>query len=109
MPSIEKSILNPFEPLSVVDALKVAVCGILVVFLVLAVLALLIVVISKVVAKIEGKGPVATSAVKPAEVAPAAPKAEEDDEELVAVITAAVAAAMGTTPDTTRLTSIIRY
>jgi len=28
---------------------------------------------------------------------------------LIAVITAAVAAEMGTTPDTTRLTSIMRY
>ena len=106
MPSIEKAILDPFAPLSVGDALMVAVCGMVVVFLVLAVLALMIMVISKVVGFIEGKKPVAAPAPK---AAPAPAAKQEDDEELIAVITAAVAAEMGTTPDQTRLTSIMRY
>ena len=108
MPSIEKAILDPFAPLSVGDALMVAVCGMVVVFLVLAVLALMIMVISKVVGFIEGKAHVAAPAPKAAPAAAPAPK-KEDDEEIIAVITAAVAAEMGTTPDQTRLTSIMRY
>ena len=39
MPSVEKAILNPNTSLSVGDALMVAVCGLLVVFLMLAILA----------------------------------------------------------------------
>ena len=109
MPNATKAILNPFDPMSVGDALMVAVCGIVVVFLVLAVLALMIMVISKVVGLIEGVKPAPAPAVKPAPAAAPAPKKEEDDEEIVAVITAAVAAEMGTTPDQTRLTSIMRY
>ena len=35
MPSVEKAILNPFEPLSVTEALLVAVCGVVVVFMML--------------------------------------------------------------------------
>ena len=54
MPSVEKAILNPNTPLSVGDALMVAVCGLLVVFLMLAILAVVIIVISKVVSSIEG-------------------------------------------------------
>ncbi len=91
------------------SALMIAVCGLVVVFIVLAVLALMIMVISKVVGFIEGKMPIATSAPKAAPAVAPAPKKEEDDEELIAVITAAVAAEMGTTPDLTRLTSIMRY
>ena len=106
MPNEAIAILNPFEPLSVGDALMVAVCGMVVVFIVLAALALMIMVISKVVGSIEGKMPVAAPAVK---AAPAPAPKQEDDEEIIAVITAAVAAEMGTTPDQTRLTSIMRY
>ena len=62
MPSVEKAILNPNTPLSVGDALMVAVCGLLVVFLMLAILAVVIVVISKVVSSIEGKGKAAVAA-----------------------------------------------
>jgi len=91
------------------SALMIAVCGLVVVFIVLAVLALMIMVISKVVGFIEGKMPIATSAPQAAPAVAPAPKKEEDDEELIAVITAAVAAEMGTTPDLTRLTSIMRY
>ena len=92
-------------------ALMVAACGLVVVFIVLAVLALMIMVISKVVGLIEGSKSTVDSVSKAAASAPkaAAPAKEEDDEELIAVLTAAVAAAMGTTPDTTRLTRIIRY
>ena len=55
MPSVEKAILDPFQPLTVPEALLVAVCGLLVVFLMLAILMVVIMVISKVVASIEGK------------------------------------------------------
>ena len=64
MPSVEKAILNPNTPLSVGDALMVAVCGLLVVFLMLAILAVVIVVISKVVSSIEGKGKAAAAPAK---------------------------------------------
>ena len=104
MPNAAKAILDPFAPMSVGEALMVAVCGMVVVFLVLAVLALMIVVISKVVGAIERK----MHTVAPAPKAAPAPK-QEDDEEIIAVITAAVAAEMGTTPDQTRLTSVIKY
>ena len=46
MPNADIAILNPFEPLSVPEALMVAVCGLLVVFLMLAILMLVIMVIS---------------------------------------------------------------
>ena len=49
MPNADIAILNPFEPLSVPEALMVAVCGLLVVFLMLAILMLVIMVISKIV------------------------------------------------------------
>ena len=55
MPNADIAILNPFEPLSVPEALMVAVCGLLVVFLMLAILMLVIMVISKIVNAIEGK------------------------------------------------------
>ena len=110
MPSIEKAILDPFAPMSVGDALMVAVCGMVVVFIVLAALALMIMLISKVVGSFAGVKSAAApvSGTAPAAAPAPAPK-QEDDEEIIAVITAAVAAAMGTTPDPTRLTSIIRY
>lgn len=108
MPSIEKAILDPFAPMSMGDALMVAVCGIVVVFIVLIAIALMMVYISKVVTAIERKMPAATPEVKAAPAPVTVPK-QEDDEEIIAVITAAVAAEMGTTPDTTRLTSIMRY
>ena len=108
MPSIEKAILDPFAPMSVGDALMVAVCGMVVVFIVLIAISLMIAVISKVVGFIEGKKPAAAPAPKAASAAAPTPK-QEDDEEVIAVITAAVAAEMGTTPDQTRLTSVMRY
>ena len=56
MPSVDKAIINPFEPLGVGEALLVAVSGLLIVFVMLAMLMAVILVISKIVAAIEGKG-----------------------------------------------------
>ena len=96
MPSVDKAIINPFEPLGVGEALLVAVSGLLIVFVMLAMLMAVILVISKIVAAIEGKGKApaapapksAAPAAKPA-AAPAAPAVDEG--ELVAVMMAAVA------------------
>ena len=57
MPSTDpnKYILHPFEPLTVPEALLTAVCGLLVVFMMLAILMAVIMVISKVVASIDAK------------------------------------------------------
>lgn len=85
--------------------LLIAASGLVVVFLMLAALALLIMAISKAVGGAKGKQPAAA----PVQTAPAAPVEVQDDEELVAVITAAVCAELGTTPDVTRLTRIMRY
>ena len=105
MPTLEKAILDPFSPLTVPEALMVAVCGMVVVFMMLAILALVIIVISKAVGSIEGKAAPAPApkkaasapASKPVTV-PAAPAAGE--EELVAVIMAAVAEESGMSPGT---------
>ena len=57
MPSVDEAIINPFEPLDVGEALLVAVSGLLVVFVMLAMLMAVILVISKIVGAIEqGKG-----------------------------------------------------
>ena len=56
MPSVDKAIINPFEPLGVGESLLVAVSGLLIVFVMLAMLMAVILVISKIVAAIEGKG-----------------------------------------------------
>ena len=82
MPSVEKAIINPFEPLSVGEALLVAASGLLVVFVMLAMLMAVIWVISKIVATIEGKKPAAAPAAKKAAApapaaAPAAPAAKD--------------------------------
>ena len=66
MPSVEKAIINPFEPLSVGEALLVAASGLLVVFVMLAMLMAVIWVISKIVAALEGKKPAAAPAAKKA-------------------------------------------
>ena len=52
MPSVDKAIINPFEPLSIGEALLVAASGLLVVFVMLAMLMAVIWVISKIVAAI---------------------------------------------------------
>ena len=46
MPSVDKAIINPFEPLGVGEALLVAVSGLLIVFVMLAMLMAVILVIS---------------------------------------------------------------
>ena len=110
MPSVEKAILNPNTPLSVGDALMVAVCGLLVVFLMLAILAVVIIVISKVVGSIEGKGKAAAAPAQKAAAAPkpaAAPAAPAVDEgELVAVMMAAVAEESGMPMGSFQITNI---
>ena len=45
MPSVDKAIINPFEPLDVGEALLVAVSGLLIVFVMLAMLMAVILVI----------------------------------------------------------------
>lgn len=81
------------------DALSNTILGMGTVFVVLIIIIVVIILMSKAVRSIEGKGKEA-EAPKAAAPAPAAPVIEEevtDDLELVAVITAAVAASMGTT------------
>ena len=84
------------------DALSNTLLGMGMVFVVLIIIIVVIVLMSKVVRAIEGIGKKkeAPEAAAPAP-APAAPVVEEetDDLELVAVITAAVEAAMGTSTD----------
>ena len=110
MPSVEKAILDPFSPLTVPEALMVAVCGMVVVFMMLAILALVIIVISKIVGSIEGKAAAAAPAPKKAAPAPApAPKPAApavDEGELVAVMMAAVAEESGMSPNSFRITNI---
>ena len=110
MPSVEKAILNPNTSLSVGDALMVAVCGLLVVFMMLAILAVVIMVISKVVGSMEGKGKAAPAPAKKAAAAPkpaAAPAAPAVDEgELVAVMMAAVAEESGMPMGSFQITNI---
>lgn len=111
MPSVDKAIINPFEPLDVGEALLVAVSGLLVVFVMLAMLMAVILVISKIVGAIEGKGKApaapapksAAPAAKPA-AAPAAPAVDEG--ELVAVMMAAVAEESGMSPNSFQITNI---
>ena len=102
MPNADIAILNPFEPLSVPEALMVAVCGLLVVFLMLAILMLVIMVISKIVNAIEGKS--AAPAPQKKAAPPAAPAVDEG--ELVAVMMAAVAEESGMAPNSFRITNI---
>ena len=103
MPSVEKAILNPNASLSVGDAL-------LVVFMMLAILAVVIMVISKVVGSMEGKGKAAPAPAKKAAAAPkpaAAPAAPAVDEgELVAVMMAAVAEESGMPMGSFQITNI---
>ena len=115
MPSTnpDKYILHPFEPLTVPEALLTAVCGLLVVFLMLAMLMVVIYVISWVVQQIDAKRkPAAAPAKKAAPApkpaaAPAAPAAPAQDEgELVAVMMAAVAEESGMPMGSFQITNI---
>ena len=79
MPKAENAILDPFSAMAPTEAIMVAVCGIVVVFLMLAILALVIRINSKLVSLLEGKketaapAPVAKPAAPAAAPAPAAP------------------------------------
>ena len=112
MPNPNIAILDPFEPLTIPEALLTAVCGLLVVFMMLAILMVVIIVISKVVASIDAKKkPVAAPAKKaapaPKPAAPAAPAAPAQDEgELVAVMMAAVAEESGMPMGSFQITNI---
>ena len=112
MPNEAKAILPPNSPLTVPEALLTAVCGLLVVFMMLAILMAVIIVISKVVASIDAKKkPVAAPAKKaapaPKPAAPAAPAAPAQDEgELVAVMMAAVAEESGMPMGSFQITNI---
>mgnify|MGYP001099193069 CR=1 FL=1 len=113
MPSTDpnKYILHPFEPLTVPEALLTAVCGLLVVFVMLAMLMVVIYVISWVVQKIDGARKPAAAPVKKAAPAPApkpaAPAAPAQDEgELVAVMMAAVAEESGMPMGSFQITNI---
>ena len=111
MPSAAKAILDPFSPLTVSEALLVAVCGMVVVFMMLAILALVIIIISKIVNSVESKAVHAAAPAKSAAPAPApkpaAPAAPAVDEgELVAVMMAAVAEESGMNPNSFRITNI---
>ncbi len=111
MPSTDpnKYILHPLEPLTVPEALLTAFCGLLVVFMMLAMLMVVIYVISWVVQQIESKRkPVAApakAAPKPAAPKPAAAPAQ-DESELVAVMMAAVAEESGMPMGSFQITNI---
>ncbi len=114
MPSTDpnKYILHPLEPLTIPEALLTAFCGLLVVFMMLAMLMVVIYVISWVVQQIEGKRkPAAASAKaapKPAAPKPAAAPAApaQDESELVAVMMAAVAEESGMPMGSFQITNI---
>ena len=90
MPKAENAILDPFSAMAPTEAIMVAVCGLVVVFLMLAILALVIRINSKLVSLLEGRkeepapAPVAKHAPAAPAPAPAAPAVDEG--ELVAVM-----------------------
>jgi sodium pump decarboxylase gamma subunit len=92
-----------------VDGISTFFIGIAIVFAVLVLLIFIIQFISKVVASIENKDKSVPEKVNEQPVVPAtAPVATQrtDDLELVAVITAAIAASMGTTSDRLQVRSL---
>ena len=114
MPSTDpnKYILHPFDPLTIPEALLTAVCGLLVVFMMLAMLMVVIYVISWVVRQIDSKrkpaAAPAKAAPKPAAPKPAAAPAApaQDESELVAVMMAAVAEESGMPMGSFQITNI---
>ena len=110
MPNAENAILDPFSAMAPTQAIMVAVCGLVVVFLMLAILALVIRINSKLVSLLEGKketaapAPVAKPAAPAAAPAPAAPAVDEG--ELVAVMMAAIAEESGMSPNSFRITNV---
>ena len=95
MPNPDNAILDPFAPLSSTEAIMVAVCGIVVVFLMLAILALVIRINSKLVNLLEGKKETAAPAPAAPAAAPAPAAPAVDEGELVAVMMAAIAEEIG--------------
>lgn len=102
--------LAGIQSLSPVEACLIAVSGLIVVFIMLGILALLIMVISKGVGMIDASRktePAPKKAAAPKPAAPAAPAAPvQDQDELVAVLMAAIAAESDSSPDSFRITSI---
>ena len=72
MPKAENAILDPFSAMAPTQAIMVAVCGLVVVFLMLAILALVIRINSKLVSLLEGKKETAAPAPVTKPAAPAA-------------------------------------
>ena len=98
MPDPAKAILDPVAPLPVSQAVMVAVCGMVIVFIMLVILALVIWVVSKMVNGANSSSGSAASAEKPATATkpasvPATPA--QDPDELVAVLMAAIAEESG--------------
>jgi len=93
--------------LGMAGALLVSVCGLIVVFMMLALLSLIIMLTSKLVNAVEGKAKTtAPVASKPA-AAPTAPvQPAQDQDELVAVLMAAIASESDSSPDSFRITNI---
>ena len=110
MPNAENAILDPFSAMAPTQAIMVAVCGLVVVFLMLAILALVIRINSKLVSLLEGRkeepapAPVTKHAPAAPAPAPAAPAVGEG--ELVAVMMAAIAEESGMSPNSFRITNV---
>lgn len=99
--------LSGSEPLGVTQALLVALSGFVTVFLMLGTLAILIIVVSKIVAAMEAKKKPAAVATKNTTAPVAAPvQPVQDEDELVAVLVAAIAEETNSAPNSFRITNI---
>ena len=110
MPNAENAILDPFSAMAPTQAIMVAVCGLVVVFLMLAILALVIRINSKLVSLLEGRkeepAPAPVTKHAPAAPAPAPAAPAVDEGELVAVMMAAIAEESGMSPNSFRITNV---
>ena len=110
MPNAENAILDPFSAMAPTEAIMVAVCGLVVVFLMLAILALVIRINSKLVSLLEGRkeepAPAPVTKHAPAAPAPAPAAPAVDEGELVAVMMAAIAEESGMSPNSFRITNV---
>ena len=110
MPNAENAILDPFSAMPASQAILVAVCGIVVVFLMLAILAFVIMINSKLVSLLEGRkeepAPAPVTKHAPAAPAPAPAAPAVDEGELVAVMMAAIAEESGMSPNSFRITNV---
>ena len=101
MPNAENAILDPFSAMAPTEAIMVAVCGLVVVFLMLAILALVIRINSKLVSLLEGRKeePAPAPVAKHAPAAPApAPAPAPAAEPAPAPAAAPVSVGAGETP-----------